>query len=206
MRTRRGNDDGIATSSTLMGLPLWVLVLLAIAITVVTYSFPSGAGSSTVQELEQEVWHELSKLYQQHQPPVVVDELYGQHNNNHGDNKATSSSSAKNGGRHSIPSSQLQLNEASRKMLQQNSRWVDGEKKLKLQLTKLARLQSEGKLLGTPALTRYLGDDFPAWVDEGADKEQWEKRVADKYAEMRQAEVQWNAQMEALIEEERQRG
>lgn len=174
-----------------MGLPLWVLVLLAIAITIATYSFPSAG--STVEELEQEVWHELSKLYQQHQPPVVVEGLDGGHP---GDE---ASSAAKEG-----PS--VGLNEASRKMLQQDSQWVDGEKKLKIKLAELARLQSEGKLLGTPALTRYLGDDFPAWVAEGADKEQWEKRVADKYTEMRQAEAQWKAQIEAILEQERQRG
>jgi hypothetical protein len=90
-------------------------------------------------------------------------------------------------------------------MLAQSSQWVDGEKALKKQLTVLVeRQQKEQKDLGVPVLTRYLGEDFPAWVGKDMDEAAWRKQVQDKYAEMRQEEEEWKKRMQAIIEQREQ--
>jgi hypothetical protein len=98
------------------------------------------------------------------------------------------------------------VNEATRRMYAQESKWVDGEKALKKQLRKLADLQAQGKELGVPALTRYLGEDFPAWAGTGVDRAEWESRRDKKYAEMREAEGEWNRKIRELIDQNKQRG
>lgn len=90
---------------------------------------------------------------------------------------------------------------ASAAMLTQSSSWVDGEKKLKKKLTELYEMQQKGELLGVPVLTRWLGDDFPAWVTPDMDEKQWRKDVAAKYKEMRKDEDEWRIQMEKIIEQ-----
>jgi hypothetical protein len=69
---------------------------------------------------------------------------------------------------------------------------TEGEKKLKAKLKVLAERQAQGKDLGVPVLTRWLGEDIPAWPSaETMPKEEWKKRVEDKYAEMRNEEMAW---------------
>lgn len=93
-------------------------------------------------------------------------------------------------------------NEATLRMLQHSSKWVDGEKKLKDKLKLLAERQAQGKDIGVPVLTRWLGDDIPAWAGEGVDVEEWKKKVADKYAEMREQEVKWKKLVYGLVHEQ----
>jgi hypothetical protein len=92
---------------------------------------------------------------------------------------------------------------ASARMESQGSRWVDGEKKLKQKLLELYDQQQQGKYLGVPVLTRWLGDDIPVYVtpDMDVDVEQWKKQVQDKYAEMRREEEEWQKEMAKLIEQ-----
>lgn len=101
---------------------------------------------------------------------------------------------------------EIPVNDATMKMHEHESRWVDGEKALKEQLKKLAVLQSQGKELGVPALTRYLGEDFPAWAGEGVDRSKWEARRDAKYAEMRAAEDAWNRKIADIIARDKERG
>jgi len=89
---------------------------------------------------------------------------------------------------------------ASAAMLAQSSQWVDGEKKLKKKLTELYEKQQKGELLGVPVLTRWLGDDFPAWVTPGMDEQQWRKDVAEKYKQMRVEEDKWKEEMQKIID------
>jgi hypothetical protein len=91
-------------------------------------------------------------------------------------------------------------NAATARMLAQDSNWVDGERKLKKKLKELLEQQQEGKLLGAPVLTRWLGDDFPAWVGEGMKEEEWRANVDAKYAEMRKEEEVGQKRMQALID------
>jgi hypothetical protein len=90
---------------------------------------------------------------------------------------------------------------ATARMMAQDSKWVDGERKLKKKLKELLEQQEEGKLLGAPVLTRWLGDDFPAWVGEGMNEEEWRAKVDAKYAEMRKEEEEWQKRMQALIDQ-----
>mmetsp|Transcript_31397 Transcript_31397/g.46302 ORF Transcript_31397/g.46302 Transcript_31397/m.46302 type:complete len:203 (-) Transcript_31397:132-740(-) len=94
---------------------------------------------------------------------------------------------------------------ATRVMEKQPSEWVAGEKKLKEALKKLLKRQSEGKDLGVPILTRWLGDDFPAWPQEGQSTEEWEEKRKAKYEEMRKEEEAWRKKVRRdLFEEEDQ--
>lgn len=53
-----------------------------------------------------------------------------------------------------------------------------------------------------PVLTRWLGDDIPAWAGEGVDVEEWKRKVDQKYAEMREEENEWQKHITALLERE----
>lgn len=90
--------------------------------------------------------------------------------------------------------------DATAAMLQQDSSWVDGEKKLKKKLKELAERQAKGLDLGVPVLTRWLGDDIPAWAGEGVDVEEWQKKVDARYDEMREEEMRWREKMADLME------
>lgn len=90
--------------------------------------------------------------------------------------------------------------DATEAMKRQPSSWVDGEKKLKLKLKELVALQQDGKDLGAPILTRWLGDDIAAWVTEGQDVAAWEKARDAKYAEMKEEEERWRAEVRHFLE------
>lgn len=92
------------------------------------------------------------------------------------------------------------MNAATARMMAQPSKWVDGEKALKKQLKELQAIQEKGELLGVPVLTRYLGEDFPAWVGKDMNEEEWRQKVAEKYKEMREEEDEWRKQMKKTIE------
>ena len=84
-----------------------------------------------------------------------------------------------------------------------STRWVDGEKALRKKLLVLFDMQKKGNSLGVPVLTRYLGEDFPAFVgtpDSTMNKEEFEKLVEAKYEEMRKEEEEWQTKMALLIE------
>eukprot|EP00586_Coscinodiscus_wailesii_P011525 CAMPEP_0172509370 /NCGR_PEP_ID=MMETSP1066-20121228/219839_1 /TAXON_ID=671091 /ORGANISM="Coscinodiscus wailesii, Strain CCMP2513" /LENGTH=221 /DNA_ID=CAMNT_0013287821 /DNA_START=244 /DNA_END=906 /DNA_ORIENTATION=+ len=54
--------------------------------------------------------------------------------------------------------------ESSAAMLRVKSEWVDGEKKLKKELTKLMLRQKRGKDKGVQHLTRWKGEGVPVWT------------------------------------------
>lgn len=86
------------------------------------------------------------------------------------------------------------LKEEATKRMKENmpaNSWVEGEKKLKQKLKVLAERQKEGKDLGVPVLTRYLGEDIPAWPDGTMDEDTWRKKVDERYKQMREEEEEW---------------
>lgn len=83
----------------------------------------------------------------------------------------------------------------------QSSTWVDGEKKLKKKLQVLYERQLKGEMLGVPVLTRWLGEDVPAWLEPGMDEEEWKRTVDRKYAEMAAEEEQWKKDMAKIVED-----
>jgi hypothetical protein len=102
---------------------------------------------------------------------------------------------------HEKSKSVLTNEDASERMKKQPSSWVDGEKKLKQKLKVLLERQKQGKDLGVPVLTRYLGEDIPAWPGEGVDRDEWQKRVDGKYKEMAETEKQWRVEMKQKLDE-----
>ena len=88
-----------------------------------------------------------------------------------------------------------------------DSRWVDGEKKLKKRLEILAARQQQGLDIGVPVLTRWLGPDIPAWPTDPENtmpEDEWKKRVEAAYTKMREEEMEWRNQMTAYLEQELQ--
>lgn len=77
--------------------------------------------------------------------------------------------------------------------------WVEGEQKLKAALKELAERQARGLDIGVPVLTRWLGDDVPAWPSAQMPQEQWQQKVDEKYAAMRQEEQEWIQKMNAHL-------
>ena len=90
---------------------------------------------------------------------------------------------------------------ASARMAAQSSKWVDGEKKLKKKLQVLYEKQLKGEMLGVPVLTRWLGEDVPAYLEPGMDEEEWKRTVDRKYAEMAEEEEQWKKDMQKIVED-----
>ena len=161
------------------GIPIWLLLLVAAGITLASYVLVPNPKAGTSHLSSGSVG--LSPT------------------------KATKSKTTKQS-KESSTVNGIPVNDATKKMHEQESRWVDGEKALKEQLKKLAVLQSQGKEMGVPALTRYLGENFPAWAGEGVDRAKWEARRDAKYAEMRAAEDEWNRKIADIIARDKERG
>jgi len=83
--------------------------------------------------------------------------------------------------------------------------WVLEEKVLKKKLKVLHEQQKKGKNLGVPVLTRYLGENIPAFVgtpESTMEEEEWKKLVEEAYKEMRKEEEEWQKKMALLIEKQ----
>jgi hypothetical protein len=78
--------------------------------------------------------------------------------------------------------------------------WVAGEQKLKQALKVLADRQVRGLDLGVPVLTRWLGEDLPAWPDGTISREEWQLEVDERYAKMQQEETLWRKRMGELLQ------
>jgi len=171
------------TSAADGGISTWALFLIAVALTTVTYTCFPESRDDPVEVVERDI---AMKAYEAEQ----------------GLQKWLSSEQDAGTGRFVDDSS----NEATLRMLQHESKWVDGEKKLKSKLKELAERQRQGRDLGAPVLTRWI-PDVPAWVSEGVDKDEWEKKVKQAYEDMRRAENEWEKKVAAIFEQqEKDRG
>ena len=183
---KRGRSGG---GGGLLGLaPLWAILILALVLMAISSWYVSPTTVSKLEdeavalgrkalEAEQEFFHLNGQKQNQQYPP----KQQGGNNNYNQDNTHYESATAR--------------------MLAQDSTWVDGEKKLKAKLRELADRQQQGLDLGVPVLTRYLGEDIPAWVGEGVDEAEWRKQVDTRYAEMRKEEEEWKKRMQAIIDQ-----
>jgi hypothetical protein len=183
-RRQSSRDSSLPPARTLRNMEFCstrVLLVVAVLVTAATYMFPADVQSAEHQaheayKVEQELEREMFDWWQKggHKPPLLID-------TDHEDSKET----------------------ATQAMLKQDSKWVDGEKKLKQKLKELATRQEQGKDLGVPVLTRYLGEEIPAWAGEGVNVDEWNKKVAAKYDEMRQEEEEWKKMMQGIIGREK---
>jgi hypothetical protein len=166
--------------TTLRRLVIIIFILIALfAFLVTSLSSKSNDLWSTAQIAEQELEH----YYNHRQLPPKSDST----------NSFTKSDTTISKKQH-----QLDANEA---MKRQPSSWVDGEKNLKAKLKELMKRQQEGKDLGVPILTRWLGEDVPAWMsEEGKAREEWEQIRKDRYAAMAQEELQWRASVRQSLD------
>lgn len=156
------------------------LLLIASILTIITWiTTPSSASMTAIEKEAKYVEHEVENWLNQHehkqkqQSRKDTGTTTTQNNNNKRDNM------------YEIPET--------------NTKWVDGEKKLKIELKKLMALQEEGKELGVPVLTRWLGDDIPGYAGTGVDVDEWNKKVKAAYSRMEQEEVIWKQQMMEYI-------
>mmetsp|Transcript_1744 Transcript_1744/g.3821 ORF Transcript_1744/g.3821 Transcript_1744/m.3821 type:complete len:706 (+) Transcript_1744:99-2216(+) len=101
--------------------------------------------------------------------------------------------------------------EASQRMLEQPSRFVDSEKKLKQQLRQLLERQNAEKretkkmdsesILGVKISNRYLGDDLLPYPESKAKEDQWIQHMEKRKEELRTLdEKEWNEIMQKYEE------
>jgi hypothetical protein len=187
----------------------WFLLACAALITIATYTIPMASDIEKkmvheVYQAEQRLENNIGQAFQQNaqQPQQVPPISHAQHEQQHDSGVSV----------HDGDAARAQSAQRTAAMEQQDlhplafsTKWVDGEKKLKQKLLVLAQRQAEGKDLGVPVLTRYLGEDIPAWIS-GTEEEvaEWKAKVAARYAEMDVEEQQWKIQMKHLIESQYQ--
>ena len=112
----------------------------------------------------------------------------------------SSSSSSLSAAAGNVPNKETSK-DATARMMAQSSKWMDGEKALRKQLQVLMdQQQQDNKNLGVPILTRYLGDDFPAFVTKDMNEQEWKQKVDEKYKQMRKEEEEWQIQMQQLMD------
>ena len=177
-RPRRTVGDGLSSSPI---CSVRFLLILAALITLANYFFPEEV-ALVEHEMAQDIYN--AEQFAEH----VVMDFWGD-----------SSHPLRPIPEHEHPDFAETSEQATKRMMEQDSKWVDGEKKLKVKLKVLAQRQAEGKDIGVPVLTRYLGEDIPAWPSEGMDEKTWRAKVDAKYAEMRKEEEKWKAKMHDLL-------
>ena len=167
--------------------PSWSILVAALGLMALVswYFFPS-----TVLKVEEEAKHEMEQFAKQAiEAEHRVEDWFTNKDEPMRPNNADD------------PNDRSASEAATARMMAQESKWVDGEKKLKAKLKELAERQQRGELLGVPVLTRWLGEDFPAWVEPGMDEAEWKKNVEAKYAEMRKEEEEWQRKMQVIIDQ-----
>lgn len=180
-RARVGRHSSTSASRrSAISRPWVVLVIVAVLVAVSTNIFPEVQQAEHdaiqgAQKLEQGVMDWWSSTGQQQKPPLP-------------------------GGTGNDSRNAAELRKAAtERMLKQESTWVDGEKKLKAKLKLLVSRQQEGKDLGVPVATRWVGDDIPAWAGEGVDVDEWNAKIKVRYDEMRTEEDRWREMVTATM-------
>ena len=101
-------------------------------------------------------------------------------------------------------------NDATQRMLDQPSRFVDSEKKLKQQLLKLLEKQNaehkkkpndpNDSTLGVKISNRYLGEDLLPYPKSKGEEKEWEKEMEKRKTELAKADQQdWNEMMQQYV-------
>mmetsp|Transcript_12348 Transcript_12348/g.20914 ORF Transcript_12348/g.20914 Transcript_12348/m.20914 type:complete len:223 (+) Transcript_12348:71-739(+) len=185
----RGSSSGGGGRVGKSGTKLWFFLCMIVIVSV-TISVMSPNTAKKAEQKAEELVHDVYKAEQeveswihdqQQKPPISSSEQGG-------------------GGGEGGGNGRQATVDATEAMKRQPSSWVDGEKKLKQKLKELVERQKEGKDLGAPILTRYLGEDIQAWVPKGDDEDAWTKKRDAKYDEMRKEEEQWKEKVRKYME------
>ena len=124
--------------------PSWSILVAALGLMALVswYFFPS-----TVLKVEEEAKHEMEQFAKQAiEAEHRVEDWFTNKDEPMRPNNADD------------PNDRSASEAATARMMAQESKWVDGEKKLKAKLKELAERQQRGELLGVPVLTRWLGE------------------------------------------------
>lgn len=176
-----GNRNSNAFLNPIVGILVVAVVILGLS----WYIFPSET-YQVEKKLEQEAQYVGSKVAENAMNAEQKVEHWWQSRGSASNNNLDNNNSG--------------MNAATARMMAQPSKWVDGERALKKQLKELSDMQEKGELLGVPVLTRYLGEDFPAWVGKDENEEEWKQKVEEKYKEMREEEGEWRKEMKKIID------
>lgn len=164
------------------GVSSWVLIAIAAVLTAATYMIPEGHHA-----------HDSGQSAHDAKPKLEYDEAQ---------RWAAEGQEQPLGAKADQRNAADIRKAATERMLNQESKWVDGEKKLKAKLKILAARQQEGKDLGVPVATRWVGDDIPAWAGEGVNVIEWNAKIKERYDAMRVEEDHWRDMVKATLTSE----
>ena len=183
-----GNNNSISS--------YWLL-LLAFLLTVANYQI---SAPPKVQQVEHDILQGAREA--EHVLEQEMRDWWGNNNNNkreppsNNNNQNTAEQQRRTASQRMAAQQQQQAGDS-----QQHS-WVEGEKRLKRELQKLVALQQQGQELGVPVLTRWLGEDIPAWAGTGVDRDAWQAQVQERYQEMRLDEERWRDRVAATLQQQ----
>jgi hypothetical protein len=199
------------------------LLIASVLLTILSFMFPNVAEQveqeavmilKAEDELMQKYWHAHHEAVHAAIPPKTIEEQQQEQQRQRQEQERNNNGGGGGGGgaahhHHHVQEEDVYDAEqaaASDRRMQQatDGSWVAGEKKLKQRLKILAERQAQGLDLGVPVLTRWLGEDIPAWPTQDETNpmplQEWQKRVEEKYAQMRNEEEAWRLRMADLIQ------
>ena len=182
-----GNNNSIST--------YWLL-LLAFLLTVANYQI---SAPPKVQQVEHDILEGAREA--EHVLEQEMRDWWGNNNNNKREPPSYNNNQNTAEQQRRTASERMAAQQQQAGDSQQHS-WVEGEKRLKRELQKLVALQQQGQELGVPVLTRWLGEDIPAWAGTGVDRDAWQAQVQERYQEMRLDEERWRDRVAATLQQQ----
>eukprot|EP00977_Amphora_coffeiformis_P015707 scaffold4676_cov164-Amphora_coffeaeformis.AAC.4 len=200
----KGGRTKITSDRVVMILVGAAALLLILAFVLPASGHPRTAAAPWEQAAEAEMkylWQEFHHHQDAVKPPIPVHE-HPQLKNHHDPDEQNQSPQAQ-----APPGDNNGMIRVPTRSAVTGATWVEGEQKLKRALKQLAARQAQGLDIGVPVLTRWVGDDVPAWPSaEIMPQEVWAQKVEERYAAMREEETTWRARMSEYLKQDTARG